>query len=143
MVTFELSVGDFVVVGGLIRKVSKALKDSGVATSEYQDVMTELESLSMILRHLETLRFTETVQASYANPIRRLGQNWQVPLEAFLERIESFKESLGVRSQRNNLGNTPRRVQWAMFLEAEVPKLRAAVAAKVLQLQLLLQTRLL
>ena len=97
MVPFGLSVGDLV-VGGLIRKIFKALKDSGVTTSEYQD---ELESLSMILKHLETLCFTETVQASYANPIRRLAQNCQVPLEAFLERIESFKESLGVRSQRN------------------------------------------
>ena len=142
VVPFGLSVGDFVVVGRLIRKISKAFKDSGLATLEHQDVMTELESLSMILKHLETLRFTEPVQASYANPIRGLAQNCQVSLEAFLERIESFKKSLGVRSQRSTLRNTPRRAQSAMFLEAEVPKLRAVVAAKVLQLQLLLQTLL-
>lgn len=59
--------GDLV-VGGLIRKIFKALKDSGVTTSEYQDVVTELESLSMILKHLETLCFTETVQASTKFP---------------------------------------------------------------------------
>lgn len=56
--------GDLV-VSGLIRKIFKALKNSGVTTSEYQD---ELESLSMILKHLETLCFTETVQASTKFP---------------------------------------------------------------------------
>ena len=54
---------------GLIKKVSKALKHTGGAAADYQNVLVELKALKNVLRHLETLEPTED-NIRYVNAIR-------------------------------------------------------------------------
>jgi hypothetical protein len=49
---FGFSAGDFITAVRLIVKVSEALKESGGATEDYQDVMQELGALELILLQL-------------------------------------------------------------------------------------------
>lgn len=135
-----VGVGDFVIVLGLISRVVKALKKSGGAASEYQEVALELETLSRILNHVGTRHYTSLIAENHANAIRGLVLNCQRPLEQFLDKIVSFEASLGVATGRGLVRTSPRKVRWAVFLRSEVPELRSLVAAKVLQLQLLLQS---
>ena len=138
-VPFGFGVGDFIAVIKLITKVAHALKDSGGAASEYQDVVQELEYLQTILTHLGTVRFRDVASTKPAVRLTSLISACQRPLEAFLERIASFNDSLNANSQRGFLHKIPRKAQWGAFMGEEIPKLRAVVAAKVMQVQLVLQ----
>lgn len=139
---FPLGVGagDFVIVLGLVTKVVKALKKSGGAASEYQEVTLELESLSRVLDHVGSRHDTSSIAENQANDIRELVLSCQRPLEQFLDKIESFEASLGVTTGRGFARTSPRKIRWTVFLSSEVPELRSLVAAKVLQLDVLLQS---
>lgn len=56
-----IGVGDFVIVLGLITKVVKAVKKSGGAASDYQDVTLELETLGRILDHVGSRDYTSSI----------------------------------------------------------------------------------
>ena len=134
-----ISVGDFVTVLALVTKVVKALKESGGAASEYQDVTLELETLSRILDHVGSSSDISSISENHANAIRGLVLNCNRPLEHFLDKIASFEASLGAATDRGFVRTSAKKVRWAVFLKSEVPKLRSLVAAKILQLQVLLQ----
>lgn len=136
---FGFGVGDVIAIIELITKVGKALKDSDGAASEYEEVVQELESLRSILTHLGSLRFQEPIGTSPSLSLTRLILTCQHPLEGFLDRTARFQASLGASTHRNFLRTIPRKAQWGIFMDAEIPKLRSVVAAKVLQLQLVLQ----
>ena len=138
-VPFGFGVGDFIAVIKLITRVAHALKDSGGAASEYQAVVQELEYLQTILAHLGTVRFRDVTSTKPAVRLTLLISACQRPLEEFLERIAHFNDSLNANSQRGFLHKTPRKAQWGAFMGEEIPKLRAVVAAKVMQVQLVLQ----
>lgn len=137
---FGFSVGDFIAVINLITKVSKALKDSDGAASEYQDVVQELESLQAILTHLGGLDIEEGAEKPPAVRLNILVSACQRPLKDFLDHIARFKASLNASTHRSFLQTIPRKAQWGTFMAGEIPKLRALVAAKILQFQLVLQT---
>ena len=138
-VPFGFGVGDFIAVIKLIARVAHALKNSGGAASEYQDVIQELEYLQTVLAHLGTVRFQDVASTKPAVRLTLLISACQRPLEEFLERIARFSDSLNVNSQRGFLHRIPRKAQWGAFMGEEIPKLRAVVAAKVMQVQLDLQ----
>ena len=139
-VPFGFGVGDFVAVIGLITKVRKALKDSGGASSEFQDIVQELGSLQNILTHLGTIHFKERAGTSPALNMTNLIATCQRPLTDFLDHIARFQCSLNASTPRNIIHTSPRKAQWGIFMGAEVAKLRSVVAAKILQLQLVLQS---
>ena len=138
-VPFGFGVGDFIAVLKLIARVAKALKESGGAASEYQDVVQELECLQTLLTHLGTVRFQDVASKKPAVRLTILISACQRPLEGFLERIARFYDSLDATSQRGLFHKAPRKAQWGAFMGEEIPKLRAIVAAKVMQIQLVLQ----
>ena len=138
-VPFGFGVGDFIAVIRLITRVGKALKESGGAASEYQDVIQELEYLQIILTHLGTVRFPDVASTKPAVRLTLLISACQHPLEEFLNRIAHFNNSLNANSQRGISRKAPRKAQWGAFMGEEIPKLRAVVAAKVMQVQLVLQ----
>ena|SRR5579862_4674727 len=136
---FGCSAGDFITAVGLIVKVSKALKESGGAPEDYQQVVQELNALELILLQLEALKPSDE-NVGYVNAIRCLALACRHLLEAFLTKIKKFENSLGVQSTRNRLMSSQRKAQWAVFMSAEVPKLRAVFVAKVLSIQTLLES---
>jgi hypothetical protein len=133
---FGFSAGDFIAAAELTAKVIKALKETGGATSEFQNVLKELGSLHAILQHLQTLPVTES-NLTYVNAVRALAQDCQKPLEDFLKQIEKCSLLASGQGHKRVVSNL-RKAQWAVFQSEEVPKLRAVVAAKIIQIQILL-----
>lgn len=130
-------------VGGLalIAKVSKAVKDKAGASTEYQHVLLELEALERTLRHLQALQPTAS-NVDHVNAIRGMALTCRIPLQEFLERIQRYETSLGPYSvhRRGCLKSVGRKSQWTVFMSDEVVKLRTAIGAKVLSINLLLAT---
>ena len=125
----------------LIRKVSKALQDTGGAAFKYQQVIIELQGLQRALEHLESLVPTED-NGRHVNAIRAMALTCRLPLQQFLTRTSKFETALGPFSTAKSLRSSGRKAQWAIQMDTEVQKLQASVAAKALSISLLLATHI-
>ncbi|KAF1963532.1 hypothetical protein CC80DRAFT_397402 [Byssothecium circinans] len=138
---FGFSAGDFIAAIGLIIKVSKAVKEKSGAATEYQHVLLELQALERTLQYLQGLRPTES-NIDHVNAVRGMALTCRIPLHEFLEKLRKYEASLGPfpghhKTRWNTLG---RKSQWAVLMSDEVTKLRTAIGAKVLSINLLLAT---
>ena len=127
-----------------MKKVGKALKDVGGASTEYQHVIVELKGLESALQTLEALEPTED-DVSHINAIRGMALACQLPLRDFLGKLERYRATLGppvFPNQANRLSfrGVHHKAKWAISLTEDVERLRALVAAKVVGINLLLVT---
>jgi hypothetical protein len=102
-------------------------------------VQIELEALARTLKHLEGLEPNES-NIAHLNAIRGMALTCRIPLQEFLEKIEKFERRMGAFSMDRSAKAFGRKSQWAIFMSEEVAKLRTAVGAKVLSINLLLAT---
>ena len=123
----------------LIRKISKALKETGGASTEYQNAVIELKGLKHTLQHLEALEPTND-NLSHVNAIRGMALACQLPLRDFMTKLEKYEAFLGPWKSRSSFRAAGYKTKWAVSFAAEVEKLRIVVAAKQLSLNMLLAT---
>jgi hypothetical protein len=127
MIPFGFSAGDFVALGGLVIKVTKALKDHGGAADEYQHVEVGTSNTDSQTILCELVGRSQTI------------------LQSFLTSINKFQTSLGEQSVKHKQRFTSdwRKAQWALFMSREVGRLRGELNSCalliILQLQLLSQ----
>lgn len=133
----SLHVADLLLLQGLVKRISKALKETGGASSEYQLVVIELKSLENILRHLETLQPAED-NVTQINAIRGMALACQLPLRDFMIKLERYESTLGPFADKRTLRAMAKKSKWAVVFAEEVERLRAMVAAKNISLNLLL-----
>ncbi|KAI4239517.1 MAG: hypothetical protein LQ349_000277 [Xanthoria aureola] len=134
---FGFSAGDFVNAIVLLKKISRALRDSGGASSEYQGAVVELENLQRTLQHLASLEPTED-NINHVNAIRGMALACQIPLRDFLAKLSRYETSLGPWASQSFLHKAARKAQWATAFSDDVKNLRALVAAKQISISLLL-----
>ena len=132
-----MNTADIRLLKGLVKKVSKALKDAGGASAEYQLVIIELKGLKNILRQLETLQPTDD-NVTHINAIRGMALACQLPLRDFMVKLEKYESTLGPFADKRSLRTMARKSKWAVVFADEVERLRAMVAAKNISLNLLL-----
>ena len=133
---FGFSVGDFVAGIELTAKVIRALKESGGASSEYQQILRELESLEIILQHLSSLKATKE-NHHYVNAFRGQAQSIQVLVQQFLDSITKYKSSLGATAHRGVRHGSGKKIQWTLLRQPEVAKLRSTIEFQISILNLL------
>ena len=135
---FGFSAGDFVTAIQLIVKISKALRETGGASTECSSVIQDLQILRQILDFLQHIR-PAGGDLSRVNAIRNLAITCLIPLKEFSERIERSYGSLsGSRQSRQFWSHNSKKVQWSLLATEEISKFRALIAAKILSLGLLL-----
>ena len=146
MIPFGFSAGDFVALGGLVIKVTKALKDHGGAAGEYQHVVFELQKFKSILDQVEQLEpEVGTSNTDSRTILCELVGRSQTILQSFLTSIDKFQTSLGEQSVKHKQQFTSdwRKAQWALFMSREIGRLRGELNSCalliILQLQLLSQ----
>ena len=132
-----MDIADLSLFQGLIKRVSRALKETGGASTEYQLVAIELKSLKNILRHLERLEPTED-NVTQINAIRGMALACQLPLRDFMAKLEKYESTLGPFADKRSLQTMMGKSKWAVVFAEEVERLRAMVAAKNISLNLLL-----
>ena len=121
----------------LVRKISKALKETGGASSEYQDAVIELKGFEHVLQHLQALEPTED-NISHVNAIRSMALACRLPLQDFMTKLEKYESSLGPWAERKSFRAGSRKAHWAISFGQEIEKLRALVVAKQISINLLL-----
>ncbi|KAE8454415.1 hypothetical protein EG329_000037 [Mollisiaceae sp. DMI_Dod_QoI] len=137
---FGFSFGDIVAAIKILNDIRKALRDTGGAKDEFQNVQIELQHLEILLEHLNRGTWSHSGDAGHLNAIKGMASTCQVPLREFLTKIEKyglqFKE---LESHRGKLRTQGKKVQWAISMKEEVEKFRAIIVAKVATITLLIQ----
>jgi hypothetical protein len=140
--SFGWSVGDIVAALNLLHKVVIALKDTGGASSDYQDVSSFLNVLTFTLRHLNALQ-AAPLDPDLAKNLAQLCEQVQGPLTLFCERIRtSFERDLGADSTRLRLLTAGRKVQWALLTSKKVKELREKIGGPIVAIGVVLSQQI-
>lgn len=137
---FGFSVGDVLAGLHVVRKLIRALNDTGGSRAAYQKLISELLNLEDALRGVNELQVDPT-QAAQKLALEQVAQQCQKSIEDFLIRNAKFKDSLGARPStmsawRLNLY----KVQWALCKESEIEALRTEISAHSTTLNLIMST---
>lgn len=137
---FGFSVGDVLAGLHVVRKLIRALNDTGGSRVAYQKLIAELLNLEDALRDVNDLQVYPT-QAAQKLALEQVAQQCQKSIENFLTKNAKFKEPLGARPStmsawRSNLY----KVQWALCKESEIEALRTESAAHSTTLNLIIST---
>ena len=137
---FGFSVGDFVAAIQLTVKIGKALRDTNGAASEYRLVQQDLQSLRLILEHIQALTPNDA-NAGHIKALQGMSLTCLVPLREFADKLDRcYNSTLRADSNRNVFCRGGRKAQWAALTTEEVSKFRAVMSAKVASIFLLLGT---
>src|SRR5947207_2206546 len=131
---FGFSLGDFVTAIGLIRQVSKAIKDPGGAADDYRLLALELDHLQLVLQQLQDLRPTSSSSLNHYNAVCGMARTVEAPLQAFLNRIKKYDSVLGTGTENIGWRGVRRKVQWSVGMQEEVVNLRSIMTMKIVTL---------
>jgi hypothetical protein len=136
--SFGWSASDIVAAIQLIHKVTTALKDTGGASSDFQDTATFLDILSSTLQHLKTLQ-TAALDPELAKNLERLCEQVREPISTFCEYIRSsFEGDLGHNSTRLKFLTTGRKIQWALSTAKKAKVLRERIGGTIIAISVIL-----
>ncbi|CZR68162.1 uncharacterized protein PAC_18061 [Phialocephala subalpina] len=136
--SFGWSAGDIIATLKLLHQIGSALKDSGGASSEYQDTQSFFKCLSGTLQLLHGLQSTP-IDPYLALNLREQCDHIRVPLQAFLGDVgKRFEPALGSDSKRKAIFASPRKIQWALSDSKKVKTLQARLAVPMAAVGILL-----
>lgn len=134
---FGFSVGDFVPVIGLVKKVGEALQDHHGASTEYQRLLGNLQALQLIFGHLENLHSSEA-NLSHINAIKAHAHQSLQPLNDFLKAVAKYEKWLGSAPRDGRILRSGRKAQWAAVIADELSKLQSTMSSEVEKMNLLI-----
>lgn len=134
---FGFSVGDFISAIELIVKVTKALRSSGGAASEYRSLVEELRHLRLLLEQLQEIKPSAS-NLHHVNAIRGMALTFRVPLSEFLDKVEKYRSSMATSNVGKSWQGLHRKSQWAVVMPGEISTLRATITMKIVTISLLL-----
>jgi hypothetical protein len=135
---FGFSVGDFVTTIQLIVKISKALRDASDAPTEFTYLLQDLQHLNVVLEQLQALPPSSAHNVNHFNAIRGMALSVQIPLQNFVTKMEKYKAAMEMKAAGYRWRGARHKVKWAVGMQEEVSKLRAAVTMKIVTISVLL-----
>jgi hypothetical protein len=136
--SFGWSAGDIDAALKLLHQIGSALRDSGGASSDFQDTLLFLQTLSRTLEHLNVLQATP-LDSDVVDNLREQYNHIRVPLTAFLDDVGGrFGPSLSVQNERNKILAAPRKIQWELSTSKKVKRLQDRVAVPMASVGLML-----
>jgi hypothetical protein len=142
-VPFGFSFGDFVAAVEIIHKAAQALRRSAGAQNQFCQAAADLESLERVLKRVQALGPANTSPETLA-AIQLYAYTCQLPLRQFTQRIKEYERHLtppintGVQVSKDIKG-VYWKVKWALQIEGDVAKLKAAIGPGLTAISLLLQ----
>jgi hypothetical protein len=153
------SLKDFLTVTNLISNISGSLKSAGGSSSDYQELVRELDLLQRALTDIEHLTGPPSELPSI-NAIKCAALNCQYVLDEFARKLQKYEKSLGngigesksaghdsrgpamhlqlggkrkrgLGEAREKVNNNLKKVEWELFMKEEVRDLRAYLTSHV------------
>lgn len=140
--SFGWSVGDIVASITLLVKIGGALKETGGASSDYQESIEFLFGLEITLQNLQ--RIAPVLLPSSQQSILQLEiEKIAKPIAVFFHRVQKLDKSLGKESEKALWKAAPRKIQWALQVSKEVKALRDSISVPIASLNIILQSQIL
>ncbi|CZR69364.1 uncharacterized protein PAC_19264 [Phialocephala subalpina] len=140
--SFGWSAGDIVAALKLLHQISSAVRDSGGASSEFQDTLSFLYTLSRTLQHLNALQATP-LDPDLANNLQEQCDHIRVPLTAFLDDVgRRFGPALSMNSRRKRIFAVPRMIQWTVSDSKKTKGLKDRIAVPMAAVGLMLSQQI-
>ena len=136
--SFGFSVGDIILAVQIVAKVGLALRETGGASSEFQEASQFLCGLELTLQHLQGFSSAD-INPTHGAIIQAQVELIRPPLSEFLDSIEKFETSLGPRAADRIFSGVPRKLHWSLFVSKKAKKLQDSVAVPLCTISLLLQ----
>jgi hypothetical protein len=136
--SFGWSAGDIVAALKLLYQIGIALRDLGGASSEFQDTLSFLQTLSRTLQHLNALQATP-LDTGIVENLREQCNHIRVPLTELLDDVgRRFGPTLGVNSTANSVFAAPWKIQWALSTSKKIKRLQDRIAVPMAAVGLML-----
>lgn len=135
---FGFSAGDFITAIKLVGQVTKALKDTDGATDDFRMLQLELHQLQVVLEYLQSLPPSSASSLTHCNAVRGMALTIQHPLRKLLDKMESYRHTLGLATTATKWKKAKRQIQWTVGMQEEVVRVRSIVTMKIVSLTALL-----
>ena len=124
----------------IVAKAGLALRETGGASSEFQEASQFLCGLELTLQHLQGFSSAD-INPAHGAIIQAQVDLIRPPLSNFLDSIEMFEASLGPRAAKADriFSGVPRKLHWSLFVSKKVKKLQDSIAVPLCTISLLLQ----
>ena len=93
-VVFGFSVGDFIAALELVATVIDAIRNSGVANTEYRELLRQLYSLETALLQVKRLDIDDCLHAELT-ALRQAAAQCHRTIDEFWENIQAYQPHLG------------------------------------------------
>lgn len=118
----------------------KALKPSGGASTQYIQVLQQLETLQKLLTNLEGISPTQD-DAHFVNAVRGAARAAKFPLDDFLAKMERYEPELNPLHRSSTIRRMSKAIKWTLNVQEELERLHLAIYAHLSSLGLLIQLR--
>ena len=142
--SFGWSAGDIVAAINLVNRIINSLGNAGGAREHFQELKTELLSLSKALDEISVLS-SEPGQIPEIVALKFVACLCEDTLKQFYEKIKPFDTTLAIGAE-SRIGKgkaVPKMVRWELLVRKDIPELRSYLVAHVGSLTLRLNTALL
>ena len=137
-VGFGFSVGDFLNALELVSTVIDAVQDSGSASSEYRELLNQLQSLRTALSQVERLDIDQ-VQHSELIALKQAASRCEGTIEGFWHKIRKYQPHLTKNiSSHSGLKDKWMRIKWAFCTKDDVAKFKADLLGHTESINILL-----
>lgn len=142
--SFGWSAGDIVAAANLVNRIIKSVGNVGGSQEHFQELETELLSLSKALHEICVLT-SEPGQIPEIVALKFVACLCEDTLKRFYEKIKPFDDtlSIGAESCTRKGKAVPKMVRWELLVKKDIPELRSYLVAHVGSLTLRLNTALL
>lgn len=138
--SFGWSASDVLAALTVLNRIRIALKDSGGASSNYQEETGFLHSVSTTLETLDSLQPLR-LDLNALNNLQQICQQIRGPLLPFLNKVaRDFENTLGPqpipKNQPFKVFRATRMIQWALSTSKEVQQLKSRIIVPLMALQI-------
>jgi hypothetical protein len=130
------SVSDIISGIKWVAQLLSALKEKGGASSDYQQIIRDVNRLEYILQEIQKTPRTET-NTSHFRFICSTASELKTTLEEFVDSINKYDEALGPEWRRSEW--IPRKLQWQVVESPKVKALQSKIAFQFLIIEMLYQ----
>ena len=136
---FGFSVGDFIAAITLVKDMVLALQDRAGAKLQYRRLVAELMNLERALTEVRYLKIDASLLPQ-KTALEQTASQCQETIEDFLKQNAKFSTTLGTQSStsRWNWRANLHKIQWALFKDDAIDKLRSETMGHTLTINTLL-----
>lgn len=137
------SFGDIVTIAQLLQGIIAALSESRGASSEYQNLISQLRAFSDVLRSVHDTIFDHNsghppLSAHTARCLRKELDGCHSQLQSVQKRIHGYQNSLRKGGSASRMRDSWRKIGWGLFTSGDIAYMRSELTERIARINTLI-----